>query len=87
MITDNVFCKPQADAFSSGELPAYLQSEDVPEVELIGIDGNSCISASARGAIQRGYAVSVDLGCTGAANPLRFEGTKEALSALGVTFR
>lgn len=54
VVTDNVFCKEQADAFSSGALEAYLHSKGVSEVELMGVDGNSCISASAKGAMRRG---------------------------------
>ena len=79
-----MFSKEQADAFTSAKLLAFLQSERISEVELVGIDGNSCISASAKGAIQKGYAVSVNLSCTGVANPLRFERTKAVLSSLGV---
>lgn len=84
VLTEHVFSKEQADAFSSEKLLAFLQSERISEVELVGIDGNSCISASAKGALQKGYAVSVNLSCTGVANPLRFEKTKAMLSSLGV---
>ena len=84
VLSEHVFSKEQADAFTSAKLLAFLQSERISEVELVGIDGNSCISASAQGAIQKGYAVSVNLSCTGVANPLRFERTKAVLSSLGV---
>ncbi|MGN1304654.1 MAG: isochorismatase family protein [Oscillospiraceae bacterium] len=85
--TDNVFCKEQADLFSSEELLAFLKSKNISDVEIIGIDGNSCISASAKGAIKKGYVVSVDLDCIGVANPLRFEKTKETLSVMGVILK
>ena len=84
VLSEHVFSKEQADAFTSEKLLAFLQSERISEVELAGIDGNSCISASAKGALQKGYAVSVNLSCTGVANPLRFERTKAVLSSLGV---
>lgn len=84
VLTEHVFSKEQADAFSSEKLLAFLQSERISEVELVGIDGNSCICASAKSALQKGYAVSVNLSCTGVANPLRFERTKAVLSSLGV---
>lgn len=87
VVTDNVFCKEQADAFSSGALEAYLHSKGVSEVELMGVDGNSCISASAKGAMRRGVAVVIDPSCVGAANALRFEGTKEMLSSMGVVLK
>ena len=76
VVTGNVFCKEQADAFSS-----------VSEVELMGVDGNSCISASAKGAMGKGFAVVIDPGCVGAANALRFDGTKEMLSSMGVVLK
>ena len=87
VVTGNVFCKEHADAFSSGALTAYLHSKGVSEVELMGVDGNSCISASAKGAIRNGFAVVIDPGCVGAANALRFEVTKERLSSMGVVLR
>lgn len=87
VVTGNVFCKEQADAFSSGALTAYLHSKGVSEVELMGVDGNSCISASAKGAMGKGFAVVIDPGCVGAANALRFDGTKEMLSSMGVVLK
>ncbi|MGN0742725.1 MAG: cysteine hydrolase family protein, partial [Candidatus Fimadaptatus sp.] len=87
VVTDSVFCKERADAFSSGALLAYLRSKGVTEVELMGVDGNSCISASARGAMRQGFAVVIDPGCVGAANALRFEVTKDMLSSMGVVLK
>lgn len=85
--TDNVFCKDQADLFSSEELLAFLKTQNISDVEIIGIDGNSCISASAKGAIKKGYVASINLNCIGVANPLRFEKTKETLSVMGVILK
>ena len=85
--TDNVFCKDQADLFSSEELLAFLKAKNISDVEIIGIDGNSCISESAKGAVKKGYVVSINLNCIGVANPLRFEKTKETLSVIGVILK
>ena len=52
VLSEHVFSKEQADAFSSEKLLAFLQSERISEVELVGIDGNSCICASAKSALQ-----------------------------------
>ena len=45
LASDNVFCKDRADAFLSEELVSYLNSQKITEVEIIGVDGNSCIKA------------------------------------------
>ena len=55
-VSDNVICKEKADAFASEELISYLNSRNISEVELIGIDGNSCIKESAKGAVRNGFA-------------------------------
>ncbi|MSU06354.1 isochorismatase family protein [Spirochaetales bacterium NM-380-WT-3C1] len=74
-----MFCKKQANAFSSEELISYRNSKNISEIEIIGVDGNSCIKESAKGAINSGFSVSILLNCIGVANILRFENTKEDL--------
>lgn len=85
--SDNVFCKKQADAFSSEELISYLNSKSISEIEMIGVDGNSCIKESAKGAINSGFVVSVILSCVGVSNMPRFEKTKENLKKIGVILK
>ena len=87
LASDNVFCKEQADAFSSAELISYLNSEGVSEIEMIGVDGNSCIKASAKGAVKCGFIVSIVLNCIGVSNLPRFEKTKEDLEKIGVILK
>lgn len=87
IVSNNVFCKEQADAFTSDELIEYLRSRKISEVELIGIDGNSCISASAKGAMKERFHVSIILNCVGSANAERFERTKEKLVKIGISFK
>ena len=53
----------KADAFSSEELISYLNSKHISEIEMIGVDGNSCIKASAKGAVKCGFIVSIILSC------------------------
>ena len=65
LASDNVFCKKEADAFSSEELISYLNSKHISEIEMIGVDGNSCIKASAKGAVKCGFIVSIILSCVG----------------------
>lgn len=87
LASDNVFCKKEADAFSSEELISYLNSKHISEIEMIGVDGNSCIKASAKGAVKCGFIVSIILSCVGVSNLPRFEKTKENLEKLGVILK
>ena len=63
---------------------SYLNSQKITEVEIIGVDGNSCIKASAKGAVKCGFLVSILLSCVGVSNLPRFEKTKENLEKSGV---
>ena len=83
LASDYVFCKKQADAFSSEELISYLNSKSISEIAMIGVDGNSCIKESAKGAINSGFVVSIILSCVGVTNMPRFEKAKENLKKLG----
>ena len=87
LASDNVFCKKQADAFSSEELVKYLKSKSITEIDMIGIDGNSCVKESAKGAIKSGFSVSIILSCIGVFNIPRFEKTKDDLKKIGVIIR
>ena len=74
----------QADAFSSEELVSYLNAKSISEIEMMGVDGNSCIKAGAKGAVKCGFLVSILLSCVGVSNLPRFEKTKEDLEKIGV---
>lgn len=87
VISDLVFCKEQANAFTSEEIIMDLQSKNISEVEIIGIDGNSCVAASAKGAAKMGFHTTINLDCVGVSNLQRFETTKEQLLKLGVVLR
>lgn len=87
LASDNVFCKKQADAFSSEELVKYLKSKSITEIDMIGIDGNSCVKESAKDAIKSGFSVSIILSCIGVFNIPRFEKTKDDLKKIGVIIR
>ena len=83
VLSDNVFCKYEANAFSSLKLLSFLQSKSIKELETMGVDGNSCIKASVR-AIDCGFSVTVPLDSVGVINQTRFEKTKELFTELGV---
>ena len=81
-----VFCKEQANAFECEDLAEFLHKNGIQEVDIIGIDGNSCIAASAVGAKRCGYDVSLLAECIGVCNASRFEKTKAMLEEKGILF-
>lgn len=55
------FAKNRSDAFSTPELDAYLRKNQVNRLLLIGLDGAYCVNATTRGALNRGYQVTLFL--------------------------
>ena len=53
------FTKNRSDAFSTLELDAYLRENHVDQLLLTGLDGAYCVDATARGALNRGYKVTL----------------------------
>lgn len=53
------FPKGRSDAFSNPDLDAFLRREQVDHLVLVGLDGAYCVNATARGALNRGYRVTL----------------------------
>lgn len=53
------FLKRRSDAFSSPELDAYLRENQVDQLLITGLDGAYCVNATAKGALNRGYKVTL----------------------------
>lgn len=53
------FSKSRTDAFSTPELDAYLREKQVDQLLITGLDGAYCVNATARGALNRGYKVTL----------------------------
>ena len=53
------FTKSRSDAFSTPEFDAYLRENHVDRVLITGLDGAYCVNATARGALNRGYKVTL----------------------------
>jgi len=53
------FTKSLSDAFSTPELDAYLRENQVNQLLITGLDGAYCVNATARGALNRGYKVTL----------------------------
>lgn len=60
IVSDNVFDKFTGDAFSNKKLDEFLKSNEVSEIEVIGVDGGGCVSLTALGALKNGYSVTVN---------------------------
>jgi nicotinamidase-related amidase len=57
--SDVTFTKRKGDSFSNPGLDAFLRSRSVEHVVILGLDGVACVHATARGALDRGYRVSL----------------------------
>ena len=53
------FTKLQGDAFSNLQFDAYLRANQVNQVLIVGLDATLCVNATARGALNRGYKVTM----------------------------
>lgn len=70
LVNGNVFEKRRTDAFSSRSLEAWLEERGVGEVILAGVDAAYCVTMTARGALSRGYAVTVASDAVASRHPL-----------------
>lgn len=84
VVSDQVFFKRRSDSFSNPALAPALAARDVDAVEVIGIDGNFCIKATALGALRGGLDVTVNKRAVASKNPARFESTARKLVDAGV---
>ena len=80
-----VICKETASAFTNEELLDIFRQNQVTEIEIVGIDGNSCIASSAIDAQRQGYKVILPCEYIGVQNIERFEKKKLSLVEKGIT--
>lgn len=59
VVNRNYFAKGRSDAFSNSKLEAFLASQSVNQVYIVGIDAVFCVYATARGAVNRGFKTTV----------------------------
>lgn len=79
-----ILCKETASAFSNPELQEILRQNQITEIEIAGIDGNSCIASTAMASVQNGYKTILQYDCIGVQNVKRFEKTEASLLEKGV---
>ena len=59
VVNDNDFRKNRTDAFANKRLEDFLIAHQVDEVCLVGVDAAFCVYYTARGALNRGYKLTV----------------------------
>lgn len=59
IISDNSFSKPWPDAFTNPELERFLNEHQINGLYLVGLDAAGCVYFTAKGALKRGYSVSI----------------------------
>jgi len=82
---DHDIVKSRADAFYEPELDRVLNAHDVGKLIIVGLDGDFCVNATTKAALNRGYDVYFSDATTLAFNPQSWQKTKSRLVALGAT--
>ena len=62
----------------------FMKAKGITSSEIIGVDGNSCVFATAKESKKYVPYVTVNCDCVGVMNCQRFEKTRETLYKLGV---
>lgn len=86
VISDNVFEKRKVSCFSNKKLLDYLQKVNASELELVGVDGNYCVGASAIDGITNQYKILFNESLVGIGDYNKFKKTKKKLEKRGVIF-
>ncbi len=86
VVSKNIYDKYEGNAFSNKELISFLQSNDVDEVEVIGVDGGGCVSLTAIGAIENGYKTVLNTDLIGTMFEKQKTKYYEKLQQLGAVF-
>lgn len=76
--------KDRASAFSNPELMELLKCLGVSEVEVVGIDGNGCVAATALDACRLGFSVVFPTRYIGVKDRQRFVRTREKLHKFNI---
>lgn len=85
--SEHIICKETASAFSNPKLQEILKLNQITEIDIAGIDGNSCIASTAIDSVQNGYKTILQYEYIGVQNVKRFEKTKVSLLAKGIILK
>lgn len=59
IVSNHCFSKPMPDAFSNSKFEDFLVKQQINELYLVGLDAAGCVYFTAKGALKRGYKVSI----------------------------
>lgn len=79
VISNNVFEKRKMSCFSSKLLLQFLEKVNAKDLELVGVDGNYCVGASAIEGAKKDFNIILNEVLVGVGNPTKFEKTKRKL--------
>lgn len=79
VVSDYIFEKSFPSAFSSEKFCVFLKDNGITDLELIGVDGSSCVAKTAFDAAFNGYGTSVNLSCVSSINDKIFDKTIEKM--------
>ena len=86
VISKQIFTKRNPNAFKNIQFANFLKEKNVTELEIIGIDGNYCVRATAIAASKTGYEVFLDETCIGISNAKKYENSKLKMKSVGIKF-
>lgn len=86
VVSDNIFEKRKNSCLSNHDLLTYLKKMGANELELVGVDGNYCVAASAIDGVKKGFSVFCNESCIGAGNVEKFKKVKTILAKESVEF-
>ena len=84
LVSDLVYEKKRPSAFSSKAFVQKIKALKATELEIIGVDGSSCVAKTAMDAVKNGYKTEIVRSCVGARNEKIFENTLAGLKKAGV---
>ncbi len=84
LVSDLVYEKKSPSAFSSKEFSEKLKGLNATELEIVGVDGSSCIAKTALDAAKYGYKAEIVKACVGARSDKEYKRTLKKLEGAGI---
>lgn len=86
VVSNQIFTKRNINTFKNVKFVNFLKEKNVTKLEIIGIDGNYCVKATAIAASKLGYEVFLNENCIGSADTKKYEKSKTKMERMGIKF-
>lgn len=86
VVSNQIFTKRNINTFKNVKFVDFLKEKNVTKLEIIGIDGNYCVKATAITASKLGYEVFLNENCIGSADTKKYEKSKTKMERMGIKF-